>query len=649
MNPIENFRNKAPEEKNKAYFVAILFCVFLVILLGIAILSMSLSYPKKHTTENYRGTAADSAVNEMSAGLLIKSENTLSSALSYAETYYATTPADKRSELAAKRFTELFYQDLRELAGIKANAKEMVVGSGKEEIHRVAVPQSQIKRDDNEETTTFAEYLESLAKKEREVSVSAEGNDMYIAYSETEHFVEIQNLRVSCGDGTNTSLNLRFTAPDNAAGDTASSYAGAVNAYAAVADGDIISTGGRNRIYGSVYGGTSIQAQAGGSFDINGETTVTRGEISTSGSAMMNILQGELWTGNIRTVSSGSYTGTRASGINMDIQADCFVSGDMILENPGHSVHVSGNYYGYGINEGSTVEGIVNEAAENAINGTAMDSILERLLAGSYTILTNEDGTTTTILSDEARAAAEAEAAKIASAAAMEAAGSTICIIGQDASTLVAYYPGQVLWLAATGYYDKAEPPGRPSINSTNVPNGLGSGKKDTGAANLDTLYTYQSNGLSAGLDKNAATSSPSYDLAAHLLDISGLKGHKVIYTDNGNGLYEAHELESVKGTSGEYIPIQPKSEYKTGVLIADCDVRLANTEFNGIIITTGNIIMTGGAVIRTDYAAARFTGVAETLEKSEENRYESRVTVSQTEVTAGRSKEAKEEADKKA
>lgn len=641
MNPIENFKNKTPEEKNKVYFVTILFCVFLALLLGITILSMSLSYPKAHATENYRGTSADSAASEISAGLLVKSENVLSSALSYAETYYATTPADKRSELTAKRFTDLFYQEMRELAGVRPNASEAIIGSGTEELHRVQVSESQLRRDDDPETQTFVEYLESMAGKDRGVSVSAGSDDVYIAYSEAEHYVEIQNLKVDCEDGSSTPMTLRFTAPDNAAGDTASSYAGAVNAYAVIADGDIVSTGGRNRIFGSVYGGSSIQAQAGGSFDIDGDTTVTRGEVSSSGSAMLNIIRGELWAGDIRTIGSGNYSGNYGSGVSMDVQADCFVSGDMILENPGHSVHVNGNYYGYGINEGSTVEGIVNEAAENAIDGTTMDSILERLLAGSYTILTNEDGTTTTILSDEARAAAEEEAAKIASAAAMEAAGSTIRIIGTDASTLVAYAPGQVLWLAATGYYDKAEAPGRTSINASTVPNGLGSGKKDTGAANLDTLYTYQFNGLKAGLDKNAATSSPSYDLAAHLLDITGLQDHNVIYTDNGVGGYEVHELEPVRGSSGDYIPIQPKSEYKTGVLIADCDVRLANTEFSGIIITTGDIIMTGGAVIRSDYAAARFTGVAESLEKSGKDSSDSRVTVTLIKDTVtGRSKD---------
>ena len=632
LNPVEYFRNKAPEEKNRMYVATILFCVFLVLLLGIAILSMSLSYPEAHAKDNYRGTSADSAVSEISAGLLVKSEDTLSGALSYAETYYATTPADKRSELAAKRFTEQFYQELRELAGVRPNAAETEVNSGEDKMRRVKVPGSQLKEDEDPETQTFAEYLICLTKKDRRVSVSAADSDMYIAYSEAGHFVEIQNLKIQCNDGTDTSLNLRFTAPDNAAGDTASSYAGAVNAYAVVADGDIVSTGGRNRIYGSVYGGKSIQAQSGGSFDIDGDTTVTRGEISVSGSAMLNILQGELWAADIRTVNSGNYSGSYSSGVNMDVQADCFISGDMILENPGHAVHVSGNYYGYGINEGRTIDGIINEAAENAIDGTAMDSILERLMAGSYTILTNEDGTTTTILSDEARAAAEQEAAKIASAAAMEAAGSTIRVVGADASTLVAYAPGQVLWLAATGYYDKASREGRSSINASNVPNGLGSGKKDTGAANLDTLYTYQFNGLAAGLDKNAATSSPSYALAEHLLDITDLKGCHVIYTENA-GTYEAHEIEPMRGSSGDYISIQPKSEYKTGVLVTDCDVRIANTEFNGIIITTGDVIMTGGAVVRSDYAAARFTGVAENLEKNGQDSSGSRVTVSQTEV----------------
>ena len=70
-----------------------------------------------------------------------------------------------------------------------------------------------------------------------------------------------------------------------------------------------------------------------------------------------------------------------------------------------------------------------------------------------------------------------------------------------------------------------------------------------------------------------------------------------------------------------------PRSEYQTGVLIADCDVRIANTDFRGIIISTGNIVMTGGAGISSDYAEARFTGVTENLLKNEKDDSDSRVT----------------------
>ena len=33
----------------------------------------------------------------------------------------------------------------------------------------------------------------------------------------------------------------------------------------------------------------------------------------------------------------------------------------------------------------------------------------------------------------------------------------------------------------------------------------------------------------------------------------------------------------------------------ETAACIADCDVRIANTDFNGIILTTGDVIMTSG------------------------------------------------------
>ncbi len=606
--------------------IIILFCSFLALLLCIAILSMAFSESHAATGKN-RGTAADSAASEISAGLLVKSEDTLSSALSYVETYYATTPSDKRSELAARRFTRLFYEELRDLAGVEARADEEKIQTEDGEIRRVKVPGKQMKEDEDSEEQTFKEYLESMVPKKRGAVLSPSDSNVYIACSETNHYVEIQNLKIECRDGSSRTTNIRFNAPDQAAGDSAESYAGAVNAYAVVADGDILSTGGRNRIFGSVYAGSSIQAQAGGQLDITGDTTVTRGDISSSGAALLNIMGDDVWAANIRTVNNSSSGSAYSAGLNIDIAADCFISGDLILENPGYAVDIYGNYYGYGTKEKAYDGSTVDTTAENAINGTEMDAILQRLLEGSYTILTNEDGSTTTFISDEALAAARAEAGRQASEAAMAAGGSTIRISGSGASALVAYSRGQTLWLAATEYFSKAGIGGRSSIDASNVPNGLSSGQSDSNATNLETLYTHQFNGLISALDKNASTSSPNYNLAAHLIDIAGLTGKTVIYTENSRGSYEAHELETTKGTSGEYIAVMPRSEYQTGVLIADCDVRIANTDFRGIIISTGNIVMTGGAGISSDYAEARFTGVTENLLKNEKDDSDSRVT----------------------
>ncbi len=605
----------------------ILFCVFLALLLCITILSMIV--PELHASAGQKdGNAADSAAGEISAGLLVKSEDTLSSALSYVETYYATTPSDKRSELAAKRFTRLFYKELRDLAGVKARADEERVETESGEVIRVKVSKAQMKEDENSSEETFREYLESLIPEKRGAVLSSSASNVYIAFSEEEHYVEIQNLMIECRDGSSRATNIRFYAPEEAAGDSAESYAGAVNAYAVVADGNILSTGGKNRIDGSVYAGSSIQAQAGGQFDIKGDTTVTRGDISSSGAALLNIMGDDVWASNIRTVNNGASSSAVSTGLNMDIVADCFISGDLVLENPGYDVDINGNYFGYGTREDAYEGSMVDANTKNAIDGTEMDAILRRLLEGSYTILTNEDGTTTTFISDEALAAARAEAGRQASEAAMAAGGSTIRITGSGASTLIAYSRGQTLWLAATEFFSKAGIKGRESIDASNVPNGLSAGQDDTNATNLETLYTHQFNGLISALDKNASTSSPNYSLAAHLTELADLTGKTVIYTESGQGGYELHELETTKGTGGDYIAIMPKSEYHTGVLIADCDVRIANTAFNGIILTTGDVVMTGGASIRSDYAEARFTGVTETLLKNKKKDSESRVTV---------------------
>lgn len=626
MNPAEKFSKKTPEEQNRTYLTTIIVCICVAAVFCLGMLF--LAFPEKQDTPENRGTNADSAISEISAGILLKSEDILSSALTYTEAYYTTTPSEKRSELAAKRFVRLFYEELRSQAGIKGNAKEHTVTSGKEEYYRVRVPDSELESGESEKEATFADYLKSLTLEKRGVSVSADRSGMYIACCESGQYVEIQNLKIDCKDGSSATVRIRFTAPKDVIGESVSHYAGAVNAYAAAADGDIISTGGRNRIEGSVYAGSSIQAQTGGELQLNGDQTVTRGDISASGSVFLNILKGEVWAQNLHTIGSGasdSYT----TGINMEINADCFISGDLFLENPGYSVNIDGNYFGYGTLEKNPDGTTVNETVENKLDGTEMDSILQRLLAGSYTVLTDENGTTM-IISDEARAAAEAEAAKIASQAAMEAGGSTIRINANGATALVAYSSGQILWLAATDYYGKAEPSGRSAITDVSVPNGLGSGKKDSGAANLDTLYTYQFNGLTAALDKNASTSTPSWNLVKHLLKISGLSGKNVIYTENNSGKYEPHTLTPTKGSSGDYIPIMPKSDYRSGVLIADCDVRIANTDFNGIILTTGNIILTGGAEIHCDPASSRFTGVTENLQtEAEKDLSNSRVTVS--------------------
>ena len=158
MNLIEKLGNRQTGEKNKAYRTMIVACAVLAVLLIMLILSMLLSFPDTDESDLMGQTEADSAVSEISAGLLVRSEDVLSTALSYVETYYATTPSDKRSELAARRFTELFYEEMRTMAGVKANAAEETVGSTADKLHRVRIPKSETAEDsDAVEHDTFCE------------------------------------------------------------------------------------------------------------------------------------------------------------------------------------------------------------------------------------------------------------------------------------------------------------------------------------------------------------------------------------------------------------------------------------------------------------------------------------------------------------
>lgn len=609
LNLIEKFRDKTPEEKNKSYLNTILCCSFLVVLLFFTILAIS--FPETHGAENTaEGTCAQSAAAEISAGLQVESEDSLSSALSYVETNYASTPSDKRSELVQKRFTNVFFSYLKSEAGIASNAAEEVV-SGSSDVRRIELTDDSGSSDssgssDNEESTlsSFENYLESFVSDDLDVSVSPSSYGLYIAYSKSDNYVEIQNLTIKSGkDGSELVTDIRFTPPSDAADSGSGTYQGAVNSYAAAADGSIISTGGTNHIDGSVYAGESIDAETGGTFVLDGPETVTRGDINVSGSALLDITDGEVWADNVNTESSSGSVVTSNRGDNITAVADFFLKGSLTLGNTGYDVDINGNYYGYGTGDdsldsssSSSGSSSSSSSSSSSLTGSTGTALLQKLF-NTDRILTSTDGNSTTY----------------SAASSSTSNQSTITITAGSASAHVAYMPGQTLWLAKGSIYSVAGSEGRTAFTSTYLPTSASSLSDDTGASNLDMLYTYQYNGLIGGFDKNSSTSEPTYDLVSHLLSQSGLdeEDTNAIYVPDGQGGYERHDLEVLSSADGGHVSLTPRSDYKSGIVIADCDVNITNINFTGMVITTGDINLTGGATI-TSSPSISFTSLTD-------------------------------------
>lgn len=648
MNILKKFRDRSPEEMNRSYKNTILICTFMAVLLLFTILAIS--YPEDHGDNSPKGSGAESAAAEISAGLQVESEDSLSGALSYVETYYSSTPADKRSELVEKRFTKLFFSRLKSEAGVRPNAAEEVV-EGEGDVRRIELrsddSQSSKSDDDGSKLGRFEKYLESFAADELKASVLPSSKGLYIAYSKADNYVEIQNLTVRSGkDGSQLVTSIRFTPPKDAAGSDSGTYTGSVNSYAAAADGSIVSTGGSNHIEGSAYAGKSIEASTGGTLILDGPETVTRGSAEVSGSAMLKVNGGEVWADDVKTVSSAGSLVSSHSGNNIEANADFFVNGDLSLENTGYDVDINGSYYGYGTGDSYTEDSADGTESEddastasssgstsspgsssasapsglNSLTGSTGNALLQKLF-NTNKVLTDRDSGGTRFY-----ASSNSSGSK-----------STISVKAGAAQAHVAYMPGQILWLAEGSIYNIAGAEGRAPFTSTALPVSVSSSDDDSGASNLDMLYTYQFNGLTSGFDKNFSTSRPSYELVEHLLKNAGLKRSSVIYVSDGKGGFDEHPLEKLSSSDGGHISITPRSKYKSGIVVADCDVNMTNVNFTGMVITTGNINLTGGATI-TSSPALRFTALAGS--GSNKNEEDGRVKVSLEKVTETSSEE---------
>lgn len=614
MNFIKKFRGKSPEEKNKSYINIILCCTFLAVLLLFTILAITFPETRGIGAADIDGTGAQSAASEISAGLQVKSEDSLSSALSYVETYYSSTPSDKRSDLVSKRFTKDFFSYLKSEAGIRANAAEQV-DPGDDAVRRIEITSENDKSSDSSadkdsqqasNLETFEKYLENFADDDLGVSINPADGGLYIAYSKEDNYVEIQNITIkSEKDGSEIVTDIRFTPPADAAGSDSGTYRGSINSYAVAADGSIISSGGSNHIDGAAYAGSSIAAQTSGSLTLDGPETVTRGDIDVSGAALLNITDGEVWADNVNTKSSAGSVVTSHAGNNIQASADFFLSGNLSLTNNGYDVDINGNYYGYGTGRydsspsGSSSEsssGASGSGSGSSVSLTGSAPALLQKLFNTNRILTSTDGDSTTY------SAAGTAGSRL----------SKITIAASAAQAHVAYKPGQTLWIASGSVYNVAGVDGRTPFTSAFLPaSASASSDDDSGATNLDMLYTYQYNGLTSGFDKNFSTSRPSYELVDHVLRESGTDSRNVIFVPDGKGGYDEHSLKVFGSGDDAHVNITPRSEYKNGIVVADCDVNITNVNFDGMILTTGDVNMMGGATV-TASPEIRFTALTE-------------------------------------
>ena len=143
---------------------------------------------------------------------------------------------------------------------------------------------------------------------------------------------------------------------------------------------------------------------------------------------------------------------------------------------------------------------------------------------------------------------------------------------------------------------------------------------------NYETECNYKYNGLISLLDSNVYTSYPAYKLAANMFTSKGLvedddKDVNVIYVPEKSKADDGTELTYTKkdlplGDENKTVLVKGSTGMNKGIVIADRDV-VVSGNFNGTIITTGNVTLQGNVTVKAEYTVG-FDNIAKPEQMSE-------------------------------
>ena len=143
---------------------------------------------------------------------------------------------------------------------------------------------------------------------------------------------------------------------------------------------------------------------------------------------------------------------------------------------------------------------------------------------------------------------------------------------------------------------------------------------------NYETECNYKYNGLISLLDSNIYTSYPAYKLVANMFTSKGLVEDEdndvnVIYVPERSKEDDGTELTYTKkdlplGNENKTVLVKGGAGMNKGIVIADRDV-VVSGNFNGTIITTGNVTLQGNVTVKAEYTAG-FDNIAKPEQTSE-------------------------------
>ncbi len=347
--------------------LVVLVCVSLIGVLAVAMLALStINIQMKGVARQSASSQydAETALNEIIAGLTIDSEESLKEAYTYGELYYSSTPADERSKLVNRKYASVManklcsYYTINDGVSVKPAFEPQSAGSS---IMRIKIDSG------SENAVQLQDKLASYADKNY-VSVLF-GPASYISYDKDESVVKLQGMTVKTayeGYETDITTDLVFTPPFDAIG-SSGSVSDSMNGYSIIADkfveGQTSSKGDSgNQIKGNVYGGQGIIARNEAGLNIQADKVISRETLGTVGGGALEVsgpvkagtvnekTPGEVWVKDIKTEktsSSADSTVNRKLGTAIKILGNCYVADDLQLNKAGYDVEIDGNYWGY--------------------------------------------------------------------------------------------------------------------------------------------------------------------------------------------------------------------------------------------------------------------------------------------------------------